>query len=385
MSTKSNGGDSDRHRFDLPAIGWALALTALLGVVEAIKGYVAGRDAPNQFGWAEALVTNLPWWLLWGLLAIPIFAIVRRFPLERGRWPRSVTVHGVASILFSLLHLGVSALIVWAAVAHAFSTLAEQSRSLLTGFLLTDIVTYWAIAAAYSVRLAQLRLRESEREHQSLMVRNARLETEMSRARLEALRRELNPHFLFNTLNCISALARRGDGKGATTAVARLSELLRQVLDDDLEERIPVEEEIGLLQLYLDILDLRYGDRLEMAVSVDPAARRALVPSLILQPLVENAVQHGVEAVRGPGRLGVEARARGRRLELRVSNSGPTDTPSLADAADGRGVGLRNTRDRLHTLFGDEASLTLRSLRTGGAEALLRLPLVIEEEVRLGA
>lgn len=376
---------NDRDHFDLPAVGWALAVAAFLGLIEAIKGYVAGRDAPNQFGWTEALVTNLPWWLLWGLLAIPIFALVRRFPLERGRWRSSVTVHSAASVFFSLLHLGVSAVIVWAAVAHTFSTLAEQSRALLTGFLLTDVVTYWAIVAAYSVRLAQLRLRDSQREQQALTLRNARLESEMSRARLEALRRELNPHFLFNTLNCVSALARRGDGRGATVAVARLSELLRRVLDDDLDEQIPVAEEIALLELYLDILDLRYGDRLDVAVDVEAGARRALVPSLVLQPLVENAVTHGVEAVRGPGRLGVEARVHGRWLELRVSNSGPAEQDHGEGAKNGRGVGLRNTRDRLQTLYGDDGMLTLQPLRTGGAEARLRIPLVIEEGVRLGA
>ena len=381
----SKSGSGDRGGLDLPAVGWALGVATLLGVIEAIKGYVAGRDAPNQFGWAEALVTNLPWWLLWGLLAIPIFALVRRFPLERERWPRSVAMHSVASVLFSLVHLGVAAVIVWGAVSHTFATLGEQSRSLLTGFLLTDVVTYWAIAAAYSVRVTQLRLRASEREHQALLLKNARLESEMSRARLEALRRELNPHFLFNTLNSVSALARRGDGRGATIAVARLSELLRRVLDDDLEERIPVEEEIALLQLYLDILDLRYGDRLDVAVDVEPGAAHALVPSLILQPLVENAVKHGVEAVRGPGRLGIEARVRGGWLELRVSNSGPVAGASPANATNGHGVGLRNARDRLRTLCGDEATLTLRPLLTGGAEARLRVPIVVEDEVRLGA
>jgi sensor histidine kinase YesM len=382
--------ESVSSRRDGRAVAWALGLATLLGLIESVKGWVAGRNAPNDFGWTEALLANLPWWLLWGLLAVVIFALVRRFPLEREAWPRSLFVHVGASVLFSALHLGISALIVWTAVSHSFFTLQEQSRQFLVGFLLTDVVTYWAIAAAFSVRVSRRRLEHSRREQELLQVHNARLESEMSRARLEALRRELNPHFLFNTLNSVSALARRGDGDRAAVALARLSELLRRVLDDALEEQISVEEEIALLRLYLDIVDLRYGDRLDVDVRVDPDARRALVPSLVLQPLAENAVKHGVEAMRGRARLQIRVTSREGRLDLSVRNSGPA-SPGAAitvvdpDAPQGTGVGLRNTRDRLRTLYGEAAALTLRPVPSGGAEARISLPLVVEEEVRLGA
>ena len=379
-------GATPERRVNRRAAAWALGLAFLLGVIEAVKGYLAGRDAPNDFGWDEALLTNVPWWLLWGLLALLVFRLVDRFPLRGETLRSSVAVHVTASLLLSLLHLSVSAVIVWAAVSHAFSTLEGQLRRFVVGFLVTDLVTYWAIAAAYGAWRSQRETRRAERERQALELRNARLESRMIEARLEALRRELNPHFLFNTLNSVSALAQQGEGEKAVVALSRLSELLRHVLDDDLDEQVTVEEELGLLDLYLDIVRLRYGDRLTVEVRVEPATRRALMPALLLQPLVENAVKHGVESVRGPVRLDVCARRRD-RLELSVRDSGRgLFRPRTSSRS---GVGLDNTRARLRTLYGDAAEVRLRDRgeRDGerGAEAVVRLPLTLEEEVRLGA
>lgn len=373
---------SGRH--DLRPAALALGLSFLLGAIETVKAFIAGRDAPNAFGWAEALVTNLPWWVLWGLAAPLVFRLVRGFPLRRDRWRSAALVHASASGAISVLHLLLSAVIVWAAVSHTFLSLADQIRQLVTGYLVTDLVTYWAIAAAYGAWLTQARARRNDRERQKLETRNARLRARMSEARLAALRRELNPHFLFNTLNTISALAHRGDGGRAATAISRLSELLRRVLDDDLEEQVTLSEELDLLDLYLDIVRLRYGDRLSIRLDVEPGARNALVPGLILQPLAENAVQHGVEAARGAAELIVEARREDGVLRLAVRNRGSGAHPPHGPAGD-RGVGLRNSRDRLRTLYGDEAALELQPDGEGGTRAVIRLPLEVEEEVRLRA
>lgn len=381
---------SKGRRWDPGPVTWALGLSVLLGVVESVKGWALGRNAPNDFGWTEALLANLPWWLLWGVLATAVFALVRRFPLERATWGRSLMVHVGASMGFSTVHLGISALIVWGAVSHTFLTFQQQSQRLLVGFFLTDVVTYWAIAAAFSARVARLRLEQSRRQQHALELRNARLESEKSQARLEALRRELSPHFLFNTLNSVSALAQRGEGSRAAVALARLSDLLRRVLDDSLEEQIPVDEEMELLVLYLDILKLRYGDRLEVQIQVEPGVRQALVPSLILQPLVENAVKHGVERVPGNGLLGIRVWAHDGHLELCVRNTNEERAEFRTwgvnkPAGESMGVGLRNTRGRLRALFGDAAELRLCSLPCGGAESRIRLPLTSESDVRLEA
>jgi len=394
----TSDGLSDRElRF------WALALALLLGAMESVKGWVAGRDAPNDFGWTKALITNLPWWLLWGLAALLVFGLVRRFPLRREGGLRNLAVHVAASVGISAAHLAGSALIVWLTVSHVFLSLETQIRQLVVGYLVTDLVTYWAIAAGYGAWITNARARAAERERQALELRNARLEAQMGEARLSALRRELNPHFLFNTLNTVSALAQRGDGKRAVTAIARLSELLRRVLDDELDDVITVEEEIELLELYLDIVRLRFGSRLTIDVRVEPAAREALVPSLILQPLAENAVRHGVESTRGACELRVEASAAGRHLELSVRNTaaprgrpasagGRGERPGLGSSAPGSprgaggGVGLRNTSERLRTLYGRAADLALRSVDDGRAvEAAITLPLNVESEVRLRA
>lgn len=395
--TTSDGLSDRKLRF------WALGLALLLGAIESVKGWVAGRDAPNDFGWTKALITNLPWWLLWGLAALLVFGLVRRFPLRREDGLGNLALHVAASVGISAAHLAGSALIVWLTVSHVFLSLETQIRQIVVGYLVTDLVTYWAIAAGYGAWITSARARAAERERQALELRNARLEAQMGEARLSALRRELNPHFLFNTLNTVSALAQRGDGKRAVTAIARLSELLRRVLDDELDDLITVEEEIGLLELYLDIVRLRFGSRLTIDVRVDPAAREALVPSLVVQPLAENAVRHGVESTRGACELHVQASAIGGRLEFTVRNTassrgrlapagGREDRPGVASSAPGGprgpggGVGLRNTRERLRTLYGRAADLTLRSVDDGRAvEAVIILPLTVESEVRLRA
>lgn len=368
--------------------GVALLVAAVLGTIESVKGYVAGRSAPNDFGWTEALLANMPWWLLWALLAPLVFAISRTWPVIGPGRAKNLAVHTFASILLSLAHLAVTALLLWVAVSHSFRTLPSQIRELMVGYFISDAVTYWAIVAAYTTFWSSRRLRAAERESHELLLRTARLESEavqlrgqMTQARLDALRMELNPHFLFNTLNTVSALARRGDGDYAVQMLARLSDLLRHTLDSDGDNEVTLDEEIATLEKYLAIERLRFGDRLTIGVAVDPAVRDALVPTLILQPLVENAVRHGVSEVRGPVTIDIEATAQGESLEITVTDSGHGFTD--AASGDGVGIGLRNTRTRLDTLYGDAARLELGTRPGRGAIVRMVIPLRLESGARV--
>ncbi len=373
----------------LPArpVTWALAVGLALGAIETVKAVVAGRSAPNEFGVVDAVLTNLPWWLLWALLAPLVFRLVDRFPLQRGALVRPAVVHGVASIVVSLFHLVLSALGVWAAVSREFLTLQGTIRQLVAGYLVSDLVTYWAIVAAYSTYASRRRLEASEHERRRLELHAARLEAEaaelraeMTEARLAALRMELNPHFLYNALNTVSSLTQRGQERAAVDMLARLSDLLRRTLDEHLDHEVPIEQELDLLDLYLSIERVRFADRLVIDVRLDPAVRSALVPTFVLQPLVENAIRHGVAEVRGPASVAISAAAVGPQLEIRVRDSGPGFDPA-ASAEDG--VGLRNTRRRLATLYGDAGTLRQYTLEAGGAEVVLHLPLRVEEGVRV--
>jgi LytS/YehU family sensor histidine kinase len=183
-------------------------------------------------------------------------------------------------------------------------------------------------------------------------------------AQVKMLRYQLNPHFLFNTLNAISTLILDGQGKVANQAVGRLSDFLRYTLDQDPMKKVTLRQEIDALNLYLGIEQLRFGERLGIAFSIDEMAYQALVPSLILQPLIENALKYAVAPREEGGQLGIEARVRGWKLELAVQDDGP-GLPHGAEPGNGRGVGLRNTRERLGVLYPDRHEIKIADAHPG--------------------
>ncbi|HET9831544.1 MAG TPA: histidine kinase, partial [Vicinamibacterales bacterium] len=232
-----------------------------------------------------------------------------------------------------------------------------------------DIITYVAILAiGHTIESLQ---RLSQREAEA-----AKLSAELSKVQLEALRRQIEPHFLFNTLNGISGLVRRGDSDAAVGMIAGLSELLRRLLEDGNRQLVPLADELSFLQRYVDLQVMRFGNRLNVAVDVPIDLYGALVPNLILQPLVENAIVHGVCATTEGGTVRIVAARLGDALTLSIHNDGPA-LPEPASAARG-GVGIANTRGRLRTLYGGECMLEVRNHRIAGVETVVRLPYQIE-------
>ncbi len=238
---------------------------------------------------------------------------------------------------------------------------------------------------------------DAGRRRRDAELARAQLETQLAVAQLSALRAQLQPHFLFNTLNAAVALARAGDADGAARVLILLGELLRQLLRGDAPQEIPLREELSLLDSYLEIQRVRFGARLQVGWQVSDDVREALVPQLVLQPLVENALQHGIAPRSRAGRLDITAVRRGDQLRLAVCDDGPGISPefSLAEAT---GVGLRNTRERLRRLYGERSNLALATagdrttctielpLRTtgNGAACAIELPLRTAGEVHGG-
>jgi two-component system LytT family sensor kinase len=318
---------------------------------------------------------------LWALLTPPLFSLAGRFEPDRGR------------------RLATGLLLVGAAVAAA--VLVHYAGNWLRAELLpegmrgrgpfrggrggpwrvdrlgiiNELVIAGAIVAAGLARGASLHYRA--RKEQA-----TRLQAQLAEARLDALRRQLDPHFLFNTLHAISSLVER-DPRGVRRMIARLSELLRHSIEGSAEQEIPLRRELALLEQYLDIMRVRFQGRLEVTTTVDDAALDLLVPNLVLQPLVENAIKHGVSHVEGTGHIAIEARVTGGELVLRVRDDGPglPDDRVVEEPAEGeslpraqRGVGLRNTRERLAQLYGDRQRFTLGPAAGGGAVAELAIP-----------
>jgi len=194
----------------------------------------------------------------------------------------------------------------------------------------------------------------------------SRLEKALGDARIHTLELQLQPHFLFNTLNAVSALVRTKRNSEAVDVIAGLSDLLRYSLDHAGDQRVPLEQEIAMLSRYLEIQRVRFSDRLDVRIEMDEAARRAAVPTLLLQPLAENAIRHGIAPVASPGRVAVRARRCAAVLEIEIFNTG-----SLRDSP--RGIGLRNTEERLRQLYGDAAAFDLRAV-DGGVLARISIP-----------
>ncbi len=321
-------------------------------------------------------------YFVWMLLTPVIFRYARRYPIERGVWVRRLLMHLTAAFVIAsavdLIRVVIIApLMIPPETLRESPWLADPLLALSRLQFLDELIIYLAVLATGFARDYFLRYREREAVA-------AQLEGQLSEARLAALRMQLNPHFMFNTLHAISALVERDPG-GVRSIVARLSTLLRRVLDDKTGQETALRDELRFLHDYLDIQNVRFEGRLEVEEDIADDTLGALVPTLILQPLVENAVEHGTTRVEreGAGRIRVTARRDGESLVLEVCDNGP----GLGDNGSRPvgGVGLSNTRARLEALYGRAGSLDLTPANGGGLCARVRLPFHTASDLRTKA
>ena len=313
---------------------------------------------------------------IWALLTVPIVWLAHRFTISSSqRAPRLLLFIGVGVLVAIVVDTMLAQI-----RAHMFPLApGRPPRGLFTNIIrfefLDDFMVYLAVLGAALARDYFLRYQARLEETTRLQSRAARLEAQLAAARLDALRTQLNPHFLFNTLNAVSTLVER-DPRGVRRMIARLSELLRHTLDETNEQEIPLDRELDLLRRYLDIMEVRFQGRLTVTMDVADDVRDALVPNLVLQPLVENALKHGAGAVDGAGRVTVSAGREGDVLHLEVRDNGPGP---VAPTASG-GVGIKNTIARLEQLYGTNQRFALRAANgsaapgEGGAIASVELP-----------
>jgi two-component sensor histidine kinase len=283
----------------------------------------------------------------------------KRFPLMPTPSVRNIAAHLTIAVGSSLIWMEALSL------TYAFVTRTPVSSPFLVASLswfTTNLFAYSLFVAVVHLMAFQQRVRESE-------LHSALLQSQLSTARLETLKAQLHPHFLFNTLHTISELIHI-DPKAADAMVIRLGRLLRLSLEYTSEAEVSLEREIEVLTAYLDLHRMRHGDRLKATIDVDPSLRRALVPPMILQPLVENSLRHGVNRRSASGSILVAAQRVDERLRLIVRDDGVGLPEQLVE-----GVGLSNTRTRLSQLYGAEHSFTLAPRATGGTEAIVEVPL----------
>jgi len=339
----------------------------LLGGLEAAQLFVRAASGEAPMPWADALLLTLPRWLLLGALAPGVEIVTTRFPLSRESLARALAAHVPAGVLFAVLHLAGCVVVYGFLIEGIPNRFPFRFSRLLTVYLAGDLLIYGALVAVFSA----LRLAGESRER---TLAASRLEAELRDAQLDTLRAQLNPHFIFNVLNAASVLARKGDGEGVLRMLGALSELLRTSLDPSLRREVALSSEMALLERYIEIQSARFADRLTVHRSVSPETLDALVPSMVLQPLVENAIRHGVGTRPGPGTVTVRARREGGSLRLEVEDDGPGFGAGSSGRGDGMGIGLANTRARLAHLYGEAHRFEAGNLASGGAVVALTIP-----------
>jgi signal transduction histidine kinase len=319
----------------------------------------------SGMSWSQALTSSLGDWYVFALLSFPAAALARRFRLEGDNWGAMLGAHIFLSVIFSFAYIFIRAALAVAQSRWAGSTLEyfPALASLFNKTFIYNIGVYWMIVAVAHAFGYYEKFHENE-------LRRRELEMHLAQAKLKALQMQLNPHFLFNTLHTISALIYK-DIDEADRMVAKLSALLRLALDNTDTHEVPLRQELDFLGRYLEIEQTRFGDRLKVEMDIAPSLLEQKVPNLVLQPLVENAIRHGIEPHSRPGKIILRAFSQDGKLELQVQDNG-AGLPK--EGAYEEGIGLSNTRTRLEQLYGSEQTFELQSLPAGGLLARVVIP-----------
>ena len=334
------------------------AAWTLIAAFDIGKRFVESRMYGRTLDFGEIMLNLESAWL-WTAFTPLIFYLAERYPIERGQWARRLVLHFVFSVAIAGLDSVVDRLVCPFLSARSDWPLARR----FWGESFINVYSYFAtLAAGLAIRFYRL--------YHDRRLRVSKLETELAMTKLRALQMRLRPHFLYNALHTIGGLVRTEQGPAAVRMIAGLGDLLRHTLREDEAQEVPLSRELELTFRYLDIEQARFGDRLRVEVEIAPETANAHVPSLLLQPLVENAVRYGVESSSGGGQVVVRAYRDGDALCLDVQDNGN----GPRDEAVGSGIGLSTTRARLEQLYGRQHKLELERAASGGALASVRIP-----------
>lgn len=350
----------------LREIAAILSIPALFGLLESLQLLARTAGSAGALSPGQAFVQTIPRWLLYAPLALGLRAVVRKYPLgHRAEFP-SLAVHVAAAALFAVLHLAACVIVYGFLLDGAPNHVSFRLTRLVTVYFAADLLAYAAIAYLWSASI-------HAEESRSRGVAAIRYRASFERARLDALRSQLQPHFLFNALNAAHVLARRGDSSTVASMLGSLAELLRGTFDEALPHEIPFSRELALLDRYLEIQRIRFGDRVRVVRNISPETLETRVPALVLQPIVENAFEHGVSAHARPSTICISASNVHGELRIEVRDDGPGFRAGGVTPAR-KGVGLANIRERLRILYGLRATLETGDLAEGGASVVLVIP-----------
>jgi signal transduction histidine kinase len=355
-----------------PGVGKLFLIWTVIGVLTSLR-YNLQRPANSQIGEFAFIVAFTACYYPWIALTPLVFRIEKRFPLGSRNWLRNLGLLAIVSVpiclfaapLMSGVFTGVLSVLepAWTPRTPRFS---------LRHFPMAEVLFWCGVAGGYFIR-TQFQLREQEHRTSRLALEKSQLETGLKQAQLDVLRARLNPHFLFNSLQNISVMTKQ-DPQTASRMLARLGDLLRAVLRHDSEPDSTLHDEIELTRAYVALEQMRFGDRLEVQFNIAQEVQQAMVPCFLLQPLIENAVIHGLREAQKTGVIAVSARAENQELVLAVTDNG-VGPPQEHLAGIKLGVGLGATRERLATMYPDRHTFAIRGPAEGGTEVRIVIPL----------
>lgn len=346
-------------------LGWTL-----FGVFFALQNYVNAV----YFGQRLAFGNTLAVWLIcgyaWMFLTPLVVFLAERFFIKSGNFGRNLPIHFLAGSVISLFQLSVFIFVRQWLLGNPNKTFSFSIdfQKLFIGEFHVNLLIYWIVVGIAHLRLIHRRFLERERETARLALSTAQLETNLAKARLDALKMQIHPHFLFNTLNSISVLM-RDDAPAANRMLVRLSELLRVALKSESSQEVALKDELEFLRGYLEIEQTRFQDRLTVNFEIEKETLDAQVPNLILQPLVENAIRHGIAPRVEAGKIQITARRDNGFVQLSVSDNGAGFDNSAKESG---GIGLSNTRERLEKLYGENQKFEIIS--NGGLQIKIQIP-----------
>ncbi len=356
-------GSRSQRRFKWLA---SAALGPALIVIYFLRNYSASMSAQKAFSWYKVLLLGFFFFGLWALVSPLIFRIAKRFPMERKKWAQRLGLHLLFAAAFGMSLRVAYELMRLLLLAPAEPMLIKMIFPDILRALVIDMALYFAIlAAGHAV--------EYFRKLQNERVRAARLQTHLMQAEVHALKMQLHPHFLFNTYHAIVGLMVRQENEKAILMLKQLSNLLRLTLAHAGAPEITLQKELELVELYLGIQQIRFCDRLIVQKNIAPDTLAAQVPALILQPLVENCIRHGIAPYSPAGLIEIHARRNNGTLQLQVRDNGPGLPPNGSTKIQ-EGIGLKNTRLRLQQLYGEAQRLELRNDAQGGLRLIIALP-----------
>ncbi len=377
---RENPSDSIRSMGKRPR-AWAIywGIWTLVALYMASMSLLEMRQGLTEESVLRILGLNLVQNYGWGLLSLLTLALVRKVPLHTRNSLRDWSIHAFASLIITTAGIFMMVSVIPLFFVPTYSFLPRFWRLTQQFFHFSYLIYYWGVVGVHEC--LQVFERYKEREKVAY-----KLEAKLAQAQLQALKMQLNPHFLFNTLNAVSALM-HSDPDTANRMLLKLSDLLRLSLAQSSEQETSLSREIAFLEGYLEIEQLRFGERLKVKIEVPNSLLEAQVPTFVLQPLVENAIKHGLSERATGGTIHIRARIVGPRLYLEVEDDGPGASGAQRDLGNrpsrgpssGIGIGTRNTKSRLQQLYGEEQSFDLDFPSSGGALARITLPLSLSK------